>query len=61
MTLERAAELVSALRVAEPNSPAAPDLFSHFVDYFNLQGEKKLTQFAELCGFVIACAVSRVG
>ena len=60
MTLERAAELVSALRVAEPNSPAAPDLFSHFVDYFNLQGEEKLTQFAELCGFRIACDVSRV-
>lgn len=59
MTLERAAELVSALRVAYPRDETATDLFAHFVDHFDLQSEAQLKQFAELCGFMIATNVSR--
>jgi hypothetical protein len=59
MTLERAAELVSALRVAYPQDETAPDLFAHFVDHFDLQSETQLKQFAELCGFMVATNVSR--
>lgn len=59
MTLERAAELVSALRVAYPQDETATDLFAHFVDHFDLQSETQLKQFAELCGFMVATNVSR--
>lgn len=60
MTLERAAELVSALRVADPQDEATTDLFAHFVDHFGLQSETQLKQFAELCGFVVVHSVRRV-
>jgi hypothetical protein len=60
MTLERAAELVSALRVAYPQDETAPDLFAHFVDHFDLQGETQLKQFAELCGFRVAYGVRKM-
>jgi len=59
MTLERAAELVSALRVAYPLDETATDLFAHFVDHFDLQSETQLKHFAELCGFRVATNVSR--
>jgi hypothetical protein len=59
MTLERAAELVSALRVAYPLDETATDLFAHFVEHFDLQSETQLKQFAELCGFMVAVNVSR--
>lgn len=52
MTLERAAELVAALRNRENCN--AEDLFSHFVDYFNLGGAEQLENFASMCGYMIA-------
>lgn len=60
MTLERAAELVSALRVAYPQDETAPDLFAHFVEHFDLRGETQLKQFAELCGFTVVHSVRKV-
>ena len=60
MTLERAAELVSALRVAYPQADTATDLFAHFVEHFDLRGETQLKQFAELCGFMVVHSVRKV-
>jgi hypothetical protein len=59
MTLERAAELVSTLRVAYWQNETATDLFAHFVDHFDLRSETQLCRFAELCGFRVATNVSR--
>jgi len=60
MTIERAAELVSALRVAYPRDETATDLFAHFVEHFDLRGEAQLKQFAELCGFMVAHSVRKL-
>lgn len=55
MTLERATEIVSALREAG-NADAAIDLFSHFEEYFRVaeRGPDALENFAVMCGFPIA-------
>jgi hypothetical protein len=58
MTLERAAELVASLRKID--EMAAIDLFCHFDDFFNFQGERSITQFAVLCGYTIARKVAAV-
>ena len=56
LTLERAAELVKALR--EVDETAATDLFTHFDDVFKLNdvqyrndGGKAICDFARMCGF----------
>lgn len=60
MTLERASELVSALREAcGPTDTKATDLFSYFVDSLGLWGDP-IVQFAEMCGFGIVARVTRV-
>lgn len=60
MTLERASELVSALReVFAPPDTKATDLFCHFVDSLGLWGDT-IVQFAEMCGFGIVARVQRV-
>jgi len=48
------------LRVAYPRDETATDLFTHFVDHFDLQGEVQLKQFAELCGFMVVHSVRKV-
>jgi len=52
MTIERASELVSKLRVNQvlPEDLAAIHLFNHFVQYFDLQ-EEQIGSFAILCGY----------
>ena len=60
MTLERASELVSALREAcAPPDTKATDLFCFFVDTLGMWGDT-ITQFAEMCGFGVAVNVRRV-
>lgn len=51
MTLERASEIVMATRKSDRE--AAMDLFAHFVEHFNLGGER-ITTFAVLCEYPIA-------
>lgn len=51
MNLKRAAEIVSLLK-GYGNAPT--DLFSHFVEHFDVSGEEALTDFARDCGFIIA-------
>ena len=53
MTIERASELVKALRRAGKRSESI-DLFAHFVDYFDIQDVR---QFAIWCGYPIAVGV----
>lgn len=60
MTLERAAELISKLRETQNPTDLSPcDLFTHFVDFFNLK-EKQLITFAQMCGFLIALNVEKL-
>lgn len=49
MTLEKASELVNALR--ELRDGKAEELFDHFVDFFSLHSQAQLEMFAELCGY----------
>lgn len=52
MTLEKASELVSALREAcPPPCTKAEDLFSHFVEVLNLESQEELEMFAVMCGY----------
>lgn len=52
MTLEKASELVSALRLScPPPSTKAEDLFDHFVDLLKLESQKQLETFARMCGY----------
>lgn len=57
MTLERASELVVAIsnidrinRMDGFVGTKAPDLFAHFVEFFQMNDEQ-IMEFAELCGF----------
>lgn len=52
MTLERASEIVNALREARSGTKAE-DLFSHFVDVLKLENQDELEMFAEMCGYGI--------
>ena len=52
MTIERAAEIVAYIKVFDPETRAI-DLFTHFVEFFNLKDEA-ITEFARQCGFPIA-------
>jgi hypothetical protein len=59
MTLERASEMVSKMRLID--GTAAIDLFCHFDDVFQLNdgmyrndGGEAITRFAEMCGYSIA-------
>jgi hypothetical protein len=63
MTLEKASELVSALRERNLLDNKAEDLFEHFVDTFGLSMESALSieTFAEMCGYGIAIEVRKVG
>ncbi len=57
MTLERASELVSALReMCPPPDTKAPELFDYFVEALNISDDK-LEQFAVLCGFQVVTNV----
>ena len=49
MTLEKASEIVNALR--ELRDGKAEELFDHFVDFFGLKTQAQLEMFAELCGY----------
>jgi len=52
MTLEKASELVSALRDAcPPPSTKAEDLFDHFVEILGLETREELEMFALMCGY----------
>lgn len=52
LTLERASELVSALR--ESDDPLkAVSLFDHLVDFFKIE-EEALIDFAIMCGYLVA-------
>lgn len=52
MTLEKASELVSALReVCSPPCTKAEDLFSHFVEALGLETQEELEMFAVMCGY----------
>lgn len=52
LTLERASELVSALRASDDPLKAV-SLFDHFVDFFKIE-EDALIDFAILCGYLVA-------
>jgi hypothetical protein len=52
LTLEYAADVVKAM----PCGIMQTDLFSHFVDHFDLTG-KKIEFFAILCGFGLVRSV----
>lgn len=59
MTIEKAAELVSELRemgkTYQPASLKAIDLFTHFIDYFKMEGNpQKMENFAAMCGYLVA-------
>lgn len=52
MTLEKASELVSALRDAcPPPCTKAEELFDHFVETLNLETQDELEMFALMCGY----------
>lgn len=65
ISLERAAEIVSTLRVLHNEKKLEGmehiDLFCHFDDIFRLSERDKsgklITRFAELCGFPVASDV----
>lgn len=57
MTLERASELVSALReLCPPPDTKAPELFDYFVEVLSISDDK-LEEFAALCGFQVVTNV----
>lgn len=58
LTLERASELVSALRDSD-DPLKATDLFDHFVDVLKIK-EHALIDFALLCGYLVAGNVMRI-
>lgn len=59
ITLERASEMVSALReLCPPTDTKATDLFDYFVDTLALDGQAALEQFAVLCGFQVVTSVA---
>lgn len=62
MTLEKASELVSALRERNLLDNKAEDLFEHFVDCFGLSMDSTVSieSFAEMCGYGIAGQVRKV-
>jgi hypothetical protein len=52
MTLEKASELVNALREAyKPPCTKAEDLFEHFVEALGLETQEELEMFAVMCGY----------
>jgi len=54
MTVERASEIVSALREAPDTGTKEYELFEHFLDYFGFTSPEKQVWFANLCGFDLA-------
>ncbi len=61
ITLERASEMVSALRELCPAPDTkATDLFDYFVDTLGIESQTALEEFAELCGFLVATDVEIV-
>ena len=61
MTLEKASELVSALRERNLRDNKAEDLFEHFVDTFGLSMDSTISieSFAVMCGYGIAVDISK--
>lgn len=60
ITLERASEIVNALRsVSEGLDTKAEDLFSHFVDFLGLETQEEQEMFAIMCGYEVVTEVSR--
>jgi len=60
MTVEKASELVSALREAPDTGTAEYDLFEHFIDYFGFTSQRKQEWFASLCGYGIARNIKHI-
>lgn len=55
MTLEKASELVDAMRRAYPAPHTkAEDLFEHFVCALNLRTDDEIEMFAIMCGYEVA-------
>jgi hypothetical protein len=52
MTLERASDLVIALK-EKGNSVKAQDLYVHFVQHFKLSGKNQIL-FMRLCGYIFS-------
>ena len=63
MTIEKASEFVSALRERKIRDGKAEDLFEHFVDFFDLGHDSRVSieSFAEMCGYGIAGDVRKLG
>lgn len=53
MTIERAAEIVACCGL---NNNESCDLFTHFVEYFNLRDDA-IREFAVMCGYRVATMV----
>lgn len=52
MTLERASELVKALKKHQtPLDNKAIDLLEHFVNNFGLRSNQEIKMFANMCGY----------
>jgi len=58
MTVERASEIVSALRTAPDTGTKEYELFGHFLDYFGFTSPEKREWFASLRSYGIARFVS---
>lgn len=54
MTVEKASEIVSALRTAPNTGTNEYELFCHFIDYFGFKTPEKQEMFARLCGYGVA-------
>ena len=54
MTVEKASEIVSALRTAPNTGTNEYELFGHFIDYFGFKTPEKQAWFATLCGYGVA-------
>lgn len=52
MTLERASELVNAMRTAYPHPDSkAPELFQHFASILTFRSADDVEMFARMCGY----------
>ena len=52
MTLEKASELVNALRLAYPSPDRkAAELFQHFASILNFRSADDVEMFAKMCGY----------
>jgi len=58
MTVERASEIVSALRETADTGTKEYELFCHFIDYFGFTSPEKQSWFTGLCGYGVASFVA---